>query len=171
MKTWLTKLKISNALNDHRPLPPAVERAIRLSEKLRRFAENANALDHALKKQLPRLEPTAPLHAAIMRAVRAERPAPVAETGPFWWRWIPAAGLALLMATGIFLTLEFSAKPAGRVPEADAQALATAGLALEAGGSLISEAPDVALSPLSDEMQKLNHHLVNTGQFLLASLP
>jgi len=43
--------------------------------------------------------------------------------------------------------------------------------ALEFGGTLIREAPDVALSPLSDELQRLNRNLADTGQFLLASLP
>ncbi len=76
MKTWFTKWKISNALDDRQPLPPAVKRAVAQSEELRRFAETAADVDQALKNSRPATETPASLHAAVMRAVRNAGPAP-----------------------------------------------------------------------------------------------
>jgi hypothetical protein len=171
MKSWMNKFQISNALNERKPLPPALGRAIGRSEEARRFAENASALDQALKSQLPRPGTTGSLHASIMRAVRAARHRPVAEPQRGWPRWIPVSSLVLLVLLGVFLAVRFSAHTGSTAGRADSQALAAAASALELGGDWVRGAPSVALSPLSDEMERLDRDWARTEQFLLASLP
>jgi hypothetical protein len=171
MKSWLLKFRISNALDDRRPLSPAVGQAITQSEEVRRFAENCSALDRALKNQLPKLAASASLHTSIMRAVRAAVPAPVAENQPAWPRWIPVSSLVLLILLGVFLAFQFFPNPGTKVQHADWHPLAAASSVLELGGNLVRETPAAAMSPLSDELQRLDRDLVNTEQFLFASLP
>jgi hypothetical protein len=171
MKNWLIQFKISNALNERAPLPPAVGRAMARSEGARQFAENSTALGHALKSQLPEPAVSAPLHTAIMRAVRAARVESSMERHAPWLRWVPVSSFALVILLGVFLAIQFSANPGAKPRPADLRPLADASDALELGGNLVSEAPAVAISPLSDEMQKINHNLSDTGQFLLATLP
>jgi hypothetical protein len=171
MKTWLLKLKISNAINDRQPLPPSVESAVSRSAELQSFVADANALARELKNQLPCTETSAQLHASIMRAVRSARSAPDTKTESVWPRWVPASGLVAAILLGAVLIVQFMPQPASKVQPADAHPLADASSALDLGGSLVSQAPELALSPLSDEMQKLDRNLADTGKFLLASLP
>lgn len=171
MKSWLIKFKISNALNDGRPLAPAVKKAITHSEELRRFAENSSALDHALKSQLPRTGTNGPRHAAIMRAVRAANQASATEKQPAWPRWIAVSIPASLVLLVTFLAIELLHHPSPQVHLVDSQTLAAANSALEVVGRLVREAPAAAWSPMSEEMQRLDRDLVNTKNFLLASLP
>ena len=171
MKTWLTKFRISNALDNRKSLPPAVERAVAQSEELRRFAEIAADLDQALKNSRPVPEISASLHAAIMRAVRAAEPEPAYDWQKIWPRLIPATALALLVLLGIFGASDFSRQPAAILQPAELSSLAVASSVLETGGQLIHEMPDAALSPLNEEMQRLNRDLDGAKNFLLASLP
>ena len=189
MKTWLTEFKISNALNNCGPLPPAIEQAMIRSEEARRFAENSRAVARALKSQLPRPKASAPFHATIMRAVRAAGRAPAAENRPGWPRWIAVSSIVLLVLSGVFWGVHFSSNPGSaagggdsqtsaaviarryRGGDADAPTLADAGSALELGGLLVRGTPATALSPLRDEMGKLDRDLATTERFLLASLP
>jgi hypothetical protein len=171
MKTWLTKWRISNALDERKPLPPAVERAMAGSAELRRFAVNAATVDQALTKT--RHQPTAPasLHAAIMRAVRSSGSSDHSGWQNFWPRLIPASALTLLILLSVFGVHWFSRPPANLSPVAEASSLAMASSALEIGGNLVRAMPGEALSPLSDEMIRLNRDLTNAQNFLLASLP
>lgn len=171
MKSWLLKLRISNALSDRRPLAPAVKQAIAKSAALRRFEENSHALEQALKSQLPAPEKNAPLHAAIMRAVRIAEQSPVAENQLVWPRWLPATSAALLVLCGAVLTFEFSRKPSPAMQPVAAPSLADANSALDSVGSLVRAAPAAALSPWFEEMQRLDRDLVNTKRVLLASVP
>ena len=171
MKTWLTKFRISNALDNRKSLPPAVERAVAQSEELRRFAEIAADLDQALKNSRPVPETSASQHAAIMRAVRTAEPEPAYDWQKIWPRLIPATALALLVLLGIFGASNYSRQPAAILQPAELSSLAVASSVLETGGKLIHEMPDAALSPLSDEMQRLNRDLDGAKKFLLASLP
>jgi len=171
MRSWLKKFEISNALNDRKPFSPAVDQAIARSAEVRRFAENSTSLDRALRSQLPKPEASASLHASIMGAVRAARRAPAAESQPGWPRWIPVSGLALLVVLGVSLAIRFSPNAGSQAGPADSHTFAAAGSALELGGSLMREAPAAAISPLSDEMARLDRDLASTEQFLLATLP
>lgn len=171
MKTWLTKWRISNALDERKPLPPAVERALAESAELRRFAADAAAVDQTLTKTRP--EPTAPasLHASIMRAVHSAESSEHPGWQNFWPRLIPASALALLILLSIFGVHRFSHPAAVISPVAETSSLAIASSALETGGNLVRAMPGAALSPLSDEMVRLNRDLTNAQNYLLASLP
>ncbi len=173
MKTWLAKWKISNALDDHKPLPPDMERAVAESEELRRLATDSADLHRALKKSRPAPATSPALHAAIMRAVRAAEPerAVALNWKIFLARWTPATALASLILLGGFAVLhhlrqsEPVARPAALSNFTDASS------AVETGGKLVRALPDAALSPLNDERLRLNHDLANAQKFLLASLP
>lgn len=171
MKTWLAKLRISNALDDRKPLPPALERAVAQSEELRRFANDSASLDRALKNSRPGPESSASLHSAIMRAVRSAEPEPAFDWQKIWPRLIPAAALTLLVVLGIFGATHFSRERAARSQPVGPSSFADASSALETGGRLVRAMPDAALSPLNDEMLRLNRDLADAQEFLLASLP
>jgi hypothetical protein len=171
MKKWLAKFRISNALDDRKPLPPAVERAVARSEELRRFAETTAGLDQALKNFRREPEYPASLHAAIMHAVRAAEPEPT-----FGWqnlspRLLPAMAIAILVSLGIWGGGHFFHPTKMVSPPAESSALATASSALETGDTLVRIVPGATLSPLNEEMLKLNRDLDGTKKFLLASLP
>ena len=171
MKTWLTKFRISNTLDTGKPWPPAVQRAVAQSEELRHFAENAAALHQALKNSQPEPAVSASLHTSIMRAVRTAEPTPVFSWQIFWPRLIPVSALVVLVFIGVFAVNNFSRHPDAGSKHVESSSLAAASSALDLGGKLVREMPDAALSPLSDEMQRLNHNLASAQKFLLASLP
>jgi hypothetical protein len=171
MKTWLAKLKISNALDDRKPLPPAVARAVAESDELRRFADGSADLDRAFKQSRPEPQTSAALHAAIMHAVRAAEPTAAFDWQKLWPRLIPAAALALLVLLGAFEASRLARQPAAVLSLAGRKSLADASSAVEKSGKLVREFPDAALSPLNDEMLRLNRDLTGVQNFLLASLP
>jgi hypothetical protein len=171
MKSWLKQFTISNALNERKPLPPAMGRAIHRSEELRRFAENSVALERAFKKQLPAVKTSAELHASIMRAVRAAARAPYAEAQPGWPQRIPASALALLILLGIFLTAEHSRNPRTNNQPMVSPTLADSRSALELGSNLVRAGTTAVMSPMANELQCLDRDLNNTKEFLVASLP
>lgn len=194
MKTWFIKLRISNAFDEGKPLPPSVQRAEANSAELRRFAENTAALDEALKNTRP--APTAPagLHAAILRAVRSAESAGSAESSgweKFQQRLIPVSALGLLMILCLLGTDRFYCQPpvsgTGVPPvslhsemapgsethgqDVRATSLALASTTLETGDELLQAAPTATLAPLSDEMRRLDRDVTNAQNYLLASLP
>ena len=171
MKSWLMKFKISNALNERRPLPPAVERALTESDELRRFAGNCRDLEHALKTQLTRPEESQELHDSIMRAVRNAQPERVPVERFTWPRWIPVASLGLVILLALLFASQLLPGTHRKLPPANSPSLAAAGSAIELGGNLVHEAPDIVMAPLSEEMRKLDDNLAAAKTFLLASLP
>jgi hypothetical protein len=68
MKSWLTKFRISTALDSGEPLPPSLRQKIAADPELEHFAHQAQALGRPLLR-LPSAGPS--LHDSIMRAVRA----------------------------------------------------------------------------------------------------
>jgi hypothetical protein len=171
MKAWLVKFKISNALDDRQPLPPAVKQAVAQSEELRRFAETAAGVDQALKNSRPATETPASLHAAVMHAVRNAETEPAFNWPKLWPRLLPATAVALLVLLGIFGASHFSRQTATVSQPAESSSLDIASSALETGGTLVRAMPGVTLSPLNDEMRRLHRDLDGTKKFLLASLP
>ncbi len=171
MKSWLMKFKISNALNDRSPLPPALGQIINQSEELRRFAKNSSRVDRALKSQLNEPEDCPQLHAAIMRAVRTAGHAQAAAKQPAWPRWIPVSGFGLLIVLGILAAFQYFSHFSDKIQHENLHSLAAAGSAIELGRSLVREVPAAAVSPLSDEMQKIDRNMTEAKQFLLASMP
>lgn len=171
MKTWLTKWKISNALDDRQSLSPAIKRAVAQSEELRRFAETAAGVDQALKNPRPTTETPASLHAAVMRAVRNAEPEPTFDWQKFWPRLLPATAVALLVLLGIFGASHFFRPTTVVSQPAESSSLDIASSALETGGTFVRAMPAATLSPLNDEMRRLRRDLDGTKKFILASLP
>ncbi len=172
MKLWLIKFKISNALNDRKPLSPAIGQAIARSKELEHFANAAGHLDRALQSQPPMPAASAALHAGIMRAVRASASNSAPAATATWPRWIPVASGLALASVVVFLSVEMVRPPAAKSLPAGSRTFAVAASsALELGNSLVREAPAAAISPLSDEVLRLNRDLVSAKNFLMASLP
>ena len=93
MKSWLTKFRISNALDASQPLSEGLRRRIAAEPELERFVDCAGAFGRSLKSAAMAVPP---LHDGIMRAVRGSarrqepQPAPVLA-------WVAAsAGIAAM---------------------------------------------------------------------------
>jgi hypothetical protein len=168
MKLPPAHFKTSNASDDGQPLHDPVEPGISRSETARRSPDVHSALEQALKSQLPKPESSASLHASIMRAV--QRPAP-AEYRPAWPRWVPVSCLALLSMLAVWLGVQSPTHAVARAQPPNAQALAATSSVLELGGSLMSQAPTVAISPLNDEVERLGRDLADARNFILSSVP
>lgn len=168
MKTWLAKWRISNALDEGKPLAPDLELAATKSAELREFVENAATVERALKnfRPVPSAPPT--LHASIMRAVQS------AETvrAFAWPAWrLRLAALGLLVGAS-FLGVNWFLKSTPAVPQLDEPSvLARAGSVLEMSDTFVRAVPMVALSPLNEERLRLERDLAGTQEFLLTSLP
>jgi len=171
MKTWLAKYRISNALDDRKPLPPSVEQAVAQSEELRRFTETTTRLDQALKNSRPGLEAPVSLHAAIMQAVQAAKPEPAFGWQKLRPRLIPTTAITLLVLLGVFGAGHFHHPPTAVPQPAESPTFAVAGSVLETSGALVRAVPRAALSPLNEEIRRLNRDLDGTKKFILASLP
>jgi len=167
MNTWLTKWRMSNAIDDRGSFPPAVKTALAQSAELRQFAEDAAALELALTHSRPIPAASPALHASIMRAIRSPEPARACACPEYRSRLMPAAALALLLLSA------FGAWRLTKRSEviSPATSMAVAGTALETGCQLVRAMPDTALSPLTNERLWLDRDLVRAREFLLASLP
>jgi hypothetical protein len=171
MKTWLTKWRISSAVDDRRPLPPGVAPLLAQSGELRDFVEKTAALELALRDSRPVPVTSPGLHASIMRAVQSAEPARAFAWPEFRARLLPAAALALLLGLSLFGAGQF-AKPSWVIAHpVGSPSLAAAGSAVEISGQLMYALPAAALSPLNHERQSLNRDLASAQAFLLASLP
>ena len=168
MKAWFAKIRISAALDGGRRPAAWSRRETDPSDELRGFEQEMTELDHALKQTAPKPHAPPSLHGSIMRAVRAvERPAANARRELAFLRWLPVPVAALLA----LMVVWHAARGPARLPVQDAQPLAVATTALQVSGEMARAVPSAVVSPLADELKKLNLDLDNTAQFLLASLP
>jgi hypothetical protein len=161
MKSWLSKWKISAALDSGKPLPESLLRKIAADPELERFAKRTQALGQTLRN-VPPSGP--PLHDSIMRAVRnAARPAQPRRAPVL--SWLAASGaVAALAVVGLYLTF-FRLKPPAT------QALDGPVMVLEMSENMSATMPSFVMSPLSNEWARVDHDLQSTTQVLLASLP
>jgi hypothetical protein len=167
MRTWLAKYKISSALDLGQSLPPSLRRRMEASAELRAFARNADALDHALKQDLPEVEPPAFLHASIMRAVeQSSRPVPRRSLA---WRWLPAPAFAIAILLAAWWGLHLSTPKPVQQPQWAASS--TANTAPTLNEQVTRTVTTALVSPLSDEWQRLDLDLNKAMDFLSASLP
>jgi hypothetical protein len=164
MRTWLAKFKISSALDAGQPLPSSLRRHLEQSAELRAFAQNADELDRALKRDLPVVEPPAFLHASIMRDIElSSRPTPRHSHA---WHWLPAPALAAAILLAAWWGLHQPAPTP--VPQPNFAATQTSPGFNEQMARTVTSA---LVSPLSDEWQRLDLDLNKTIDFLSASLP
>jgi hypothetical protein len=96
MKSWLTKIRISTALDSGKPLSSSLRQKIAADPELEHFVHQAQALGRPLL-HLPSADPA--LHDSIMRAIRAsaqQRQQPRREP-VFSWLAASAAFAAVLL--------------------------------------------------------------------------
>ena len=161
MYSWLTKFRISTALDAGKPLPDSLRKKIAADPELERFVKQTEALGHS-RPALPPSDPS--MHDTIMRAVRAstrrERPqrAPVLS-----WLTASVALVALALVGALLVRLH------GGLP--GRQMMDQADLVLEMSETMPTNVPSLVMAPLSDEWTRVNHDVRGTAQILLASLP
>jgi hypothetical protein len=140
--------------------------------KLRRCADS---LEAALRGSPPKSEFPPALHNSIMRAIQATHREERSQAFVFAIfqrfaniRWLPITGFAALALLGSWLALHHSsAKP----PISSAQSFPEISSAFATSQELMDSLPSVTVGPLSDELDKVNHDLDRTAEFLLATLP
>ena len=168
MKAWFAMLKISAALDDGQGPAARARREESVSTGLRGFAREMTALHCALKQNVPRADAPPSLHSSIMSAVRAaERPAVGSKREPAWLRWVPWSVATVLAVIAVWYVALGPARVVGK----EVQSLAVARTALEMGGQVTRAVPAAVVTPLADELARVNRDLDSTAQFLLASLP
>ena len=96
MKTWLTKFRISTALDSGKALPESLRRKIAADPALERFAYRAESLVRPLRN-LPLADPS--LHDGIMRAVRTSTQREEAQRAPMFM-WLAGSASAAALALG-----------------------------------------------------------------------
>lgn len=171
MKNWLIKWRISNALDQRTTLPQKALRAMARSVELQRFAGNAAAVDAALRKGPPAGAGPDDLHDRIMRAIQSAETVQALPHREFRARLVPLAALGSLVLLGIATAVYCSRPNAGAPLPGGTSSLTIASTTLETGGEWITTAPGAALSPLSEEMSRLDHDLEGVQEHLLASVP
>ena len=159
MKSWLTKFRISAALDAGKPLPDLPN--IAADPELERFARRTEALGRALRN----VPPAAPSqHESIMRAVRAaaRREPPRRALAPSWLA--AAAAIAALAVICLWPGIHRPALPVG-------PSLGQAVQVLEMSEQMPHTMPKMVMAPLSDEWARLDRNVQDTTQVLLASFP
>jgi hypothetical protein len=160
MKLFLTKLRISSALDSGKPLSESLRQKIAAEPELRHFVRQSKAF----AADLPPPANDSALHNDIMRAVRAaareeqSRPAPI-------FAWLTATATV----AGIVVISLWIGRP---VPPLTAQIPMDAPQAvLEMSQKAQSTVPDAMIAPLTNEWAKVNRDVQNTGAILAASFP
>lgn len=170
MKKLLTKLRLSNALDD-KPgglLPQRLREAVDASPELKIFSQRAEALDRALR-QSPGVSPSdASLHQLIMRAVRSSAAEPAPEPGRFGFGLATLAAGLVVAAIAVWLVVR-PATP-GTLAKSRAESLAAAQVVIDMGGRLPQSVPSV-VSPLTNELACVDHDIRDTTKFVMAMLP
>src|SRR6266542_4483160 len=105
MRKWLAKFRISLALDSSVPRREKLPRAQNRRDDIRRGEESLQALDQRLRATQPTPPVPAALHASLMRAVRAAAKSQERQRAPGIWRWLPAPALAVLVAFGLWWSL------------------------------------------------------------------
>jgi hypothetical protein len=167
MKLWITKARISAAFDAGRKPSAGLWRSISGSDELRAFEQEMTALDRALKHTVPSPEPPPSLHRSIMEAVRAANRLAPARRELAVLRWLTAPALAVVVLLGIWWATRGPVTP----PVQDKPSLVVATTALDLGGEMARAVPSAVISPLANELERLNRDLNDTAEFLLASLP
>jgi hypothetical protein len=163
MKAWLAKLRVSTELDSSEVSRTQSSIVGAEAEEVGRFAASVKSLDRRLKAERVLSEVPSDLHASIMRAVRKALTPERRELSPWLLRWLPASGVALLAAIGLWwhtsqpVTVEPVAAPLASV--------------VELPPSAPQRASSAILSPLSQEMEYLKRDFEGAVRFLAASVP
>jgi ferric-dicitrate binding protein FerR (iron transport regulator) len=161
MKSWLTKFRISAALDAGKPLPQSLRQRIATDPELERFTRRTEALGRALRS----VPPAAPSQRdSIMRAVgaAARQEQPRRALAPSW-----LAASAAVAALAVMLLWTAFHRPASPGP----QSLDGAVMVLQMSEQMPDAMPRMVMAPLSDEWARVDRDLKDTTQVLLASFP
>jgi hypothetical protein len=139
-----------------------------------KFRNSDRTLEISLRGSAPRTEFPATLHDSIMRAVHAAHREERAQVSAFakfqrfvQMRWVPATGLASVVAVAVLLMLHNRPES----PNLNPETLPEISAAFSASQEMVDAIPSVTVGPLSDELDKVNQDLDRTAKFLLATLP
>jgi hypothetical protein len=176
MKSWIAKFRISSMLDGGEPLPESAGRKETRPADIRAFKEVATELGRALRTEPRNVVPPSSLHRDIMRSVREARAKEMSEVNPSrgWsaWRLAPASAIAACVTVAWLVAQHHGSGPVSKPGNhATLESLAVAQSALEMGGQITRTIPDAMVSPLTDELERVNQDLTSTANFLLASLP
>lgn len=159
MNSWLSKLKISAAL-DQSPARQTADQEV--SSEFADFRARLQALDRALRGGPPPVELPSGLHGGILAAVRSSGPAASPTRLP-GYRWALGGALACFLLCGLWAGSHLLRSRLAPSPFTSA---ASARL-----NQQVAALPTAVLSPLSREWQALNLDFEKTADFILASMP
>ena len=157
------RFRISNALDSKEPLSAGLQSKISNSPELQDFSQSAVEVDRSLRNELQSDSPPW-LHASIMNAIKTG--ARRAERKHYFPKLRRCAfGICVLaIAFGVWFSLN-------RLAPTQSVSMAGVTDALDFRVEIKDTIPDVQVSSLSDELERLNHDLDNATQTLLAALP
>jgi hypothetical protein len=165
MMKWLTKFRISAALDSGSPLPESLRRVVAADPELARFAQRTKSLGHALRRDPVPVAPS--MHDSIMRAVRTASRESRPQRPPAS-SWLAAtAALATVLAIAAVCLFTWQSRQA----RSNKQSLNEAVKVLEMSEQMPKDMPALVLAPLSDEWARMDRDLQKTGDVLMASLP
>jgi cytochrome c-type biogenesis protein CcmH/NrfG len=161
MKSWLSKWRISAALDAGEPLSESLRRKIAADPELELFTKRTQSLRQTLRNA-PLSAP--PLHDSIMRAVRNSARQEQPRRAPVLSWWAASGAVAALAVACLYMTYV-------RPKLSRTQALDGPVMVLEMSEHMQTSVPSLVMSPLSNEWALVDHDLQDTKQVLLASLP
>lgn len=158
MKTWLKQLRSSLALDRDAGAGDSSGGSFgQLEARLRATQASAPV--------------TSELHTSIMRAVRLEeRGSGSGVPGFSIGRWAVAGAGALAVVAAVWLVAHSPARP-GAEFAAEFQTPPVIAAAFDQGRELAVKAPEVAMAPLSDELELLHRDLTSAFNVVVASMP
>lgn len=166
MKFFLTKFRISNALDTGKPMPESLRRKINAEPELQRFEQRMQALNRPLQGAPPA---DTELHDSIMSAVHAsKREAGHALRACPTWQALTASCTVAAMAAVCLWIVHFQSTPSLPLPK---PSLDTPLTVLEMSESMPATMPSMVTAPLSTELERVNNDVQTTKQILLASFP
>lgn len=160
MKSWLTKFRISDALDSGRPLPESMRRQIAADPDLSHFAHQSELL----AQTKPETPADSDLHHSIMRAVSASSRRPERSRPTPALSWLTASAT---LAAIVVVTLCVDRPAPTPVYPSMGDPLAVLQMSEEASAKV----PAVVMAPLSHELALVNHDVQDTTQILLSSFP
>lgn len=161
MKLWLTKLRISSALDAGRPLAESLRRKIAADPELAEFVQRTDTLASRLRRP----QSTVPdLHDGIMRAVRASVPPP-SPRRRFSPAWLAAPiGIAAVFVLGLLMGRPHPAPPAKMSFNAPLAIL-------DMSETIPATVPPAMMAPLTSEWAKVNHDVQSTRDIVASTFP
>ncbi len=163
MRSWITKVRLSIALDIKRALPEGFRRRVVRDPVPGLFEHDLTRLDRDLKASAVKPEPPPGFCEQLIQAVRASQDSAGARATRSSRRWLPAPAFAAALVLVVCWVGTHRRRSSPTTPPAAA--------AIEVGQMLAPELPNSFVEPLTGEWASLQRDLEHTSDFLLASLP